>query len=78
MTVEEALAFIRECRDSHVDFAAGEVSADPRRDIDYGPGGEVEFHAQCVRDYDEALKALEGLERRHAGLLRHSRAVAGW
>ncbi len=67
MTVQEALDFIRECRDSHVRFAAGEVPADPRAaaDVDYGPGGEVEFHAQCVRDYDRALKALRrGLKKR--------------
>ncbi len=62
MTVSEALDFIRECRDSHLPFAAGEVAPDLRspEDVDYGPGGEVEFHAQCVRDYDAALEALAG------------------
>lgn len=62
MTVSEALDFIRACRDSHVPFAAGEVAPDLRTEdqIDYGPDGEVGFHAQCVRDYDAALEALAG------------------
>ncbi len=78
VTVSEALDFIRACRDTHLPFANGEVTPDLRAtdEVDYGPGGEQAFHAQCVRDYDEALTALEALQRRHAGLLRNSRARA--
>ena len=69
MTVSEALDFIRACRDTHVPFANGEIAPDPRQgtDVDYGPGGEVGFHAQCVRDYDAALEALEWADSHYCG-----------
>lgn len=56
MTAAEAIAFVQECRDSHVPYSGEAAGADaaPLEDA----VGTEEFHAQCVADYDECLAAL--------------------
>jgi hypothetical protein len=55
VTLVDAIAFIRECRDSHVP-AAEALTAVPGAQW---PGGDAAFHRECVEGYDEALEALE-------------------
>lgn len=55
MTAAEAIAFIQECRESHVPFS-GEEPVEPGWELD--AAGTAEFHSQCVADYDECLAAL--------------------
>lgn len=67
MTFQEAIAYVQACRDSHVPYAGPPYSDDPLNpsepldptDPSYADAaGTPEFHAQTIREYDEALEAL--------------------
>jgi hypothetical protein len=57
VTLVEAIAFVRECRDTHVPAAEGAAAG-----VEW-PGGDAAFHRDCIRGYDEVLEALERSRR---------------
>lgn len=59
MKPEEALDYIRSCRDTHLDWTVEDVLAEYREPV--FPEAAVAFHEDCVKGYNEALEALEGL-----------------
>lgn len=62
MTADEAIEYIKSCRDSHIDtiyfYDEGYTAQDWSDDLEIAVGSK-EFHQTCVDQYNEAIKALE-------------------